>query len=468
MAAFQEVVGDVAHLVVRATVAARQESSASSSPSAQPSSGTGQPPQQPNRDPGGGNSPLLFFVALGFGVVFTNLWIIVGVKYCFRYNARNRARMLNEDGEPITLENMPRPHRRRREKKLMTMDEVNEKFPMMKYKSWVSERAREGLPTAGGVSVPPSRANSIRDAEGIAADLAAKDRKSIDQPPPTVATAAAAEPTIPVASGADAADVTEKKKIVESDKPVDPGQTSSSAQPVRPQEPERARSEDDDDDDEHINAALPPELLTTPGDTCAICIDSLEDDDDVRGLTCGHAFHAGCVDPWLTSRRACCPLCKADYYTPKPRPNPETDPAAANAAAQETQRGSQGFAAAWMRAIDGTSSSSRRRAASRRRRQGDSQQPRRNDPRRTDTSQQDNAAATTNQGDAASPVAPAQDTNTDSGLLTSFRRAFRFGRRNNDQPQTQDAAATPSQLEAGVRPAAAATPAVPAPAVTAQ
>jgi hypothetical protein len=46
----------------------------------------------------------------------------------------------------------------------------------------------------------------------------------------------------------------------------------------------------------------------------------LEDDDDVRGLTCGHAFHAVCLDPWLTSRRACCPLCKADYYTPKPRP----------------------------------------------------------------------------------------------------------------------------------------------------
>ncbi|GKT91661.1 RING-8 protein [Colletotrichum tofieldiae] len=100
---------------------------------------------------GGGNSssPLLFFVALGFGVVFTNLWIIVGVKYCFRYNARNRAMRLNEDGEPINLENMPRPHRRRREKKLMTMDEVNDKFPMTKYKTWVGERAREGLPTAG-------------------------------------------------------------------------------------------------------------------------------------------------------------------------------------------------------------------------------------------------------------------------------------------------------------------------------
>jgi hypothetical protein len=49
----------------------------------------------------------------------------------------------------------------------------------------------------------------------------------------------------------------------------------------------------------------------------------LEPDDDIRGLTCGHAFHAGCLDPWLTSRRACCPLCKADYFIPKPRPEGE-------------------------------------------------------------------------------------------------------------------------------------------------
>lgn len=43
-------------------------------------------------------------------------------------------------------------------------------------------------------------------------------------------------------------------------------------------------------------------------------------------VTCCHAFHASCVDPWLTSRRACCPLCKADYYVPKPRPEGEAEP----------------------------------------------------------------------------------------------------------------------------------------------
>ncbi|KAJ8613732.1 hypothetical protein MRB53_036874 [Persea americana] len=91
------------------------------------------------------SKPLLFFVALGFGVVFTNLWIIVGVKYCFRYNQRNRAMLDAETGQPIGMNNMPRP-RRRREKKLMSMDEVNERFPLIKYKLWrISRETKDFL-----------------------------------------------------------------------------------------------------------------------------------------------------------------------------------------------------------------------------------------------------------------------------------------------------------------------------------
>ncbi|KAK3694546.1 hypothetical protein B0T22DRAFT_496931 [Podospora appendiculata] len=270
--------------------------------SANPTAGTG---AGGNSGGGGGsggssNSPLLFFVALGFGVVFTNLWIIVGVKYCFRYNARSRQMRLAEDGEPINMEAMPRPHRRRREKKLMSIDEVNEKFPMLKYKAWVASRAQEGLPTRGGVSAPPSRANSIRDEDGIAPELPSKERMSIEERPTTSTTTNAKPETQP-----------QQHSSKDS--------TSSTVATISKDE-NRASHYDDEEDDEHINAALPPECMGTSGDTCAICIDSLEDDDDVRGLTCGHAFHAVCLDPWLTSRRACCPLCKADYYTPKPRP----------------------------------------------------------------------------------------------------------------------------------------------------
>lgn len=47
---------------------------------------------------------------------------------------------------------------------------------------------------------------------------------------------------------------------------------------------------------------------------CAICLDDLEDNDNVRGLLCGHVFHDLCIDPWLTKRKGCCPTCKKDLY----------------------------------------------------------------------------------------------------------------------------------------------------------
>lgn len=46
---------------------------------------------------------------------------------------------------------------------------------------------------------------------------------------------------------------------------------------------------------------------------CAICLDILEDETQVRGLPCGHAFHVTCVDKWLLWRQPCCPVCKAYY-----------------------------------------------------------------------------------------------------------------------------------------------------------
>ncbi|CAL3972477.1 unnamed protein product [Diplocarpon coronariae] len=316
------------------------ETSTAAAPVSQTASATPAPSysNMPNNPSGPTSSPLLFFVALGFGVVFTNLWIIVGVKYCFRYNARNRALRNGEDpSDPINLENMPaRPHRRRREKKLMTMDEVNERFPLMKYKSWVASRAREGLPTEGGVTAPVSRPASVKETEKVAMPSSPTDTKHSVNTRPESAASNRDVAVLPATNNLREGFGTERKSLdakVDEKGPLSPtleernGLEAVLTNAETINKHPTTTSEDDEDDDDHIHTAVAPELLTSPGDSCAICIDTLEDDDEVRGLTCGHAFHATCLDPWLTGRRACCPLCKADYYTPKPRPEGEPEPA---------------------------------------------------------------------------------------------------------------------------------------------
>ncbi|OKL56900.1 hypothetical protein UA08_07851 [Talaromyces atroroseus] len=293
---------------------------------------------------GGGpsSSPLLFFVALGFGVVFTNLWIIVGVKYCFRYNQRNRLLRNEETGEPIDLATVPRPHRRRREKKLMSMEDVNERFPLTKYKAWRASRADEGLPSEGGISAPSDRPETPKAGESEQTHL---EHASVVQPGVEAYSVPlkdherndstiSEEPFSPVAEQLTVS--AHSKERPSSD--IQPNTEHADAAPATraPDDTNNTEVRNDEDlqegeeNDDPIQGAVPAELLPSPGDSCAICLDLLEDDDDVRGLTCGHAFHASCLDPWLTSRRACCPLCKADYYVPKPRPEgqpaiPETD-----------------------------------------------------------------------------------------------------------------------------------------------
>ena len=45
-------------------------------------------------------------------------------------------------------------------------------------------------------------------------------------------------------------------------------------------------------------------------ETCAVCLEDYEDGEELRGLVCGHQFHQPCVDPWLMTKRANCPVCK--------------------------------------------------------------------------------------------------------------------------------------------------------------
>lgn len=215
----------------------------------------------------------------------------------------------------------------------MTMEEVNERFPLTKYKAWMASRASEGLPTAGGVTAPPSRAASLRDAEGAIPPV--PSTPYIDATERNAEDAAVGATTTTVVLGEKSGSSEEETHALE--------QVKTTASTVHKHATATSDDEEEEEDD-HIHTAVPPELLTTPGDSCAICIDTLEDDDDIRGLTCGHAFHASCLDPWLTSRRACCPLCKADYFVPKPRP--EGEPVVEERAGRR-QRMPQQPASAW-------------------------------------------------------------------------------------------------------------------------
>ncbi|KAL4780041.1 hypothetical protein BJX76DRAFT_61517 [Aspergillus varians] len=245
-----------------------------------------------------------------------NCRIIVGVKYCFRYNQRNRQLRSEETGEPIDLVAMPRTHRRRREKKLMTMDEVNERFPLIKYKVWRSSRSNVGLSITGGISTPENdRTRETQEDQhslpaGAASPLAAPEVKTHQRSDSTTS-----QPSKPVDDGAPLPQ-SEEKSIKDF---TQPSHTSSRASSDR-NDPV-ARNHLGDCSVLPSPTTVTTDLAASPGDSCAICLDVIEDDDDIRGLSCGHAFHASCVDPWLTSRRASCPLCKADYYTPKPRPD---------------------------------------------------------------------------------------------------------------------------------------------------
>ena len=211
------------------------------------------------------------------------------------------------------------------------MDEVNERFPLTKYKAWMTSRAAEGLPTAGGIASVLSRPTSIKNEEGIIKDVD-------DRPESPVATSST--PTRPAFTSTETAtpdgetfqhgspeiiDDGVKREIDHTPEVTFPDNRPGTAKSATTHTDAATKTETNDDgeaedEEDQIQTAVPAEQLPDPGDACAICLDTIEEDDDIRGLTCGHAFHASCVDPWLTSRRACCPLCKADYYVPKPRP----------------------------------------------------------------------------------------------------------------------------------------------------
>ncbi|KAF1349479.1 hypothetical protein EJ07DRAFT_139949 [Lizonia empirigonia] len=52
-----------------------------------------------------------------------------------------------------------------------------------------------------------------------------------------------------------------------------------------------------------------PDSLLTTDPICAICLDDFDEDAQIRGLRCSHAFHAQCLDEWFGRYNEFCPLC---------------------------------------------------------------------------------------------------------------------------------------------------------------
>ncbi|KAL4586538.1 hypothetical protein LXL04_011174 [Taraxacum kok-saghyz] len=57
--------------------------------------------------------------------------------------------------------------------------------------------------------------------------------------------------------------------------------------------------------------ALPTEEVE-----CAICLNKVEDDDEIRELRCDHHFHKNCLDMWVSYGHATCPLCRDNLVVP--------------------------------------------------------------------------------------------------------------------------------------------------------
>ncbi|KAJ3362837.1 E3 ubiquitin-protein ligase rnf13 [Allomyces javanicus] len=92
--------------------------------------------------------------------------------------------------------------------------------------------------------------------------------------------------------------------IAAAHEPASGGTIDSSAPPTPPLAPPRSLL--------HTLFPLLPTNSAPLTTTCAICLDDLVPHTTVRILPCRHAFHPLCIDPWLTTRSAQCPLCKTD------------------------------------------------------------------------------------------------------------------------------------------------------------
>ena len=71
----------------------------------------------------------------------------------------------------------------------------------------------------------------------------------------------------------------------------------------------------------YVGLSLPFPLQLNIYDQCLICLDDYELGQELRLMTCKHAFHKECVDKWLQVGRNNCPACRSKVSARLPRPH---------------------------------------------------------------------------------------------------------------------------------------------------
>ncbi|KAG5362874.1 E3 ubiquitin-protein ligase RNF13 [Yarrowia sp. B02] len=249
-------------------------------------------PTNPNSGQQRNTSPTqnyLFFIALALGIVFVNLWIILGIRFLYRRRRRQRALDDPENPDPmipmiargmVMTGAHPRARqRRKRQKKVVSLAFMDDNFPVTRYADWkngtytnekaVDEKVVEREISEKNITEKEMEALSDADDHNHTTIVVEEDLGSVGFA------------SLSNSAGASALSLTETNSRTDRvEPPADP-------------------------------------------DTCAICIEQLEDCDEIRVLKCNHVFHFSCITPWMTNRNASCPLCKTLYYIPPPPPMPD-------------------------------------------------------------------------------------------------------------------------------------------------
>lgn len=256
---------------------------------------------------------LLFFVALGFGILFCNLWVIIGIKYCYRYSSINR---------PETIEvGRVTPQNQVCQKKLMTKGEADQQFPSILYKLWQSQHKNQKQNSSKTIS-NNKQDQQEKDNGDVTHDsvdkLDKQDEKNTlkdETYDSNTSCKCSTEEVINTQNLDSCIDVSQSTTDMSCCNPINKHNDIGIYIPD-----EKQSKYENEYIKENVNAAISsnnsPED-TSFGDTCAICLDMFQDEDEVRVLTCGHIYHSSCIVPWFTTRRAMCPLCKYDFYVPE-------------------------------------------------------------------------------------------------------------------------------------------------------